>query len=71
MDFAQRIRKLRREQHLTQAQLAVKVGLTPRGYQEMELGTLPRYNNLLALADYFDVSVDWLMGRTEKREVNR
>ena len=71
MDFAQRIRKLRREQHLTQAQLAVKVGLTPRGYQEMELGTLPRYNNLLSLADYFDVSVDWLMGRTEKREVNR
>ena len=71
MEFAERIRRLRRAEHLTQAQLAEKIGLTMRGYQDMELGSLPRYENLLRIADYYDVSVDWLMGRTEKREVNR
>lgn len=42
-----------------------------RGYQEMELGSLPRYENLLRIADYYDVSVDWLMGRTENRYAHR
>ena len=71
MTFAEKIRRLRREQRLTQAEFASEVGLTMRGYQDMELGTLPRYENLLRIAEYYDVSVDWLVGRTEKREVNR
>lgn len=71
MEFAEKIRRLRRERHLTQAELAAQVGLTMRGYQDMELGALPRYENLLRIAEFHDVSVDWLMGRTEKREVNR
>ncbi|MCI8910546.1 MAG: helix-turn-helix transcriptional regulator [Oscillibacter sp.] len=71
MEFAEKIRELRKSQHLTQAEVAKKVGLTTRGYQDMELGSLPRYENLLRIAEYYDVSVDWLMGRTEKREVNR
>ena len=71
MNFAERIRKLRRAEHLSQAEFAKRIGLTMRGYQDMELGSLPRYENLLRIADYYDVSVDWLMGRTEKREINR
>ena len=71
MDFAERIRRLRRAEHLTQAALATKIGLTARGYQDMELGTLPRYENLLRIADFYDVSVDWLMGRTEDREAHK
>lgn len=71
MDFAERIRRLRRAEHLTQAEFAKRVGLTMRGYQEMELGSLPRYENLLRIADYYDVSVDWLMGRTENREAHK
>ena len=67
MDFAERIRRLRRAEHLTQAALAQKIGLTTRGYQDIELGSLPRYENLLRIAEYYDVSVDWLMGRTEAR----
>ena len=71
MSFADKLRKLRKEQHLTQAEFAKRVGLTTRGYQDMELGTLPRYNSLLCIAEYYDVSLDWLTGRTEKREINR
>lgn len=32
---------------------------------------LPSAENLIRLADYFDCSVDYLLGRTDKREVNR
>ena len=32
---------------------------------------LPSVENLLKLADYFGVSTDYLLGRTEKPEVNR
>ena len=71
MEFSERIRRLRRAEHLTQAQLAEKIGLTMRGYQDMELGSLPRYENLLRIADYYDVSVDWLMGRTENRNAHK
>ena len=50
---------------------AAEIGISMRGYQEMELGTLPRYEKLLRIADYYDVSVDWLMGRTENRYAHR
>ena len=71
MDFAERIRRLRRAQHMTQAEFAEKIGMTMRGYQDIERGSMPRYENLLRIADFYDISVDWLMGRTEKREINR
>ena len=34
-------------------------------------GTSPTINALIQLADYFDVSIDYLAGRTDKPEVNR
>ena len=34
-------------------------------------GSVPSAENLIKLADYFDVSVDYLLGRTDKPEVNR
>ncbi len=69
--FAEQIRILRNEKHLTQAAVAANIGLSARGYQDLELGTTPRGDTLLAIAEFYDVSIDWLMGRTEKREVNR
>ena len=71
MDFSEKIRKLRRGKKLTQIQAAQEIGISMRGYQDMELGTLPRYERLLRIADYYDVSVDWLMGRTENRESHK
>lgn len=71
MGFSEKIRKLRRGKKLTQVQAAQEIGISMRGYQDMELGTLPRYERLLRIADYYDVSVDWLMGRTENRESHK
>lgn len=68
--FSERIKSMRKEKHLTQAELALNVGLSTRGYQDLELGATPRGDTLLAIAEFYDVSMDWLMGRTEKREVN-
>ena len=69
--FSEKIRQLRKERHLTQAEVAKEVGLSARGYQDLELGAKPRYEALLHIADFFDVSVDWLMGRTDDPAVNR
>ena len=68
--FSERIRMLRNEANLTQAQAAQKVGLSPRGYQDLELGANPRGDTLLSIADFYGVSIDWLMGRTDVREIN-
>lgn len=69
--LAERLCQLRKEQHLTQKQVAAAIGVTWRGYQNLEATTLPQYATLLNLADFFHVSADYLMGRTDKREVNR
>ena len=69
--FSERIRVLRGEKNLTQAQVAQDVGLSARGYQDLELGATPRGDTLLAIAEFYGVSIDWLMGRTDIREVNR
>ena len=69
--FSEKIRQLRKERHLTQAEVAREVGLSARGYQDLELGAKPRYEALLHIADFYDVSVDWLMGRTENPHAHR
>lgn len=69
--FAEKIRALRKERKLSQAEVAKEVGMSARGYQDLELGAKPGFDNLLHIADFFDVSADWLMGRTENRDVNR
>ena len=69
--FSERIRMLRGEKHLTQAEVAREVGLSARGYQDLELGATPRGDTLLAIAEFYGVSIDWLMGRTDTRDVQR
>ena len=69
--FSERIRMLRGEKHLTQAEVAREVGLSARGYQDLELGATPRGDTLLAIAEFYGVSIDWLMGRTDNPAVNR
>lgn len=72
MIFNDRLKILRDEQSATQAIAAKEIGIPPRTYQRLEMdGCKTHYDTLLKIADYYDVSVDWLMGRTDKREVNR
>ena len=69
--LAERLRLLRQERKLTQEQVAKEVGLSARGYQDYELGRQPNSSALLHIAEFYGVSTDWLLGRTDKREVNR
>ena len=71
-DFAKRLRIIRKKKGLTQKQLAVEVGASERGIQSYEIGERsPAFDQLITLADYFDVSIDYLVGRTDKPEINK
>lgn len=72
MIFNERIKEIRKEKGLTQVQAAQELGIAYRNYQRLEAdGNTPHYSTLAQIADYYNVSVDWLMGRTDVREVNR
>ena len=68
-DLSERLRILRDERGFTQKDVANFLGKSLRAYQYYEAGTRrPEYPHLLALADFFDVSLDYLTGRSETRE---
>ena len=64
------LRKLRKEAGVTQPQVAQSCGISYRQYCRFENAEQkPGYDKLIALADYFNVSLDYLVGRSSKREV--
>lgn len=69
--FSEKLRLLRKERGWTQKEAADATGMSYRGIQDLEAGKKPSYDSLMKIADGCHVSVDWLMGRTDKREVNR
>ena len=72
MDFGKRLALLRNEKGLTQKQLGEEFGTTERNIRFYEGGDrCPGVKTMIALADYFKVSIDYLVGRTDKRDVNR
>lgn len=71
-NFSQRLKALRREKKLKQREMADICGIKLRGYQQYEYDEgYPTVPGLIFLADYFDVSLDYLVGRTNKREKNQ
>lgn len=67
-----RLTELRKEKGLTQKNLADFLGIAPVSWQRFEYGSSkPKLDNIIALADYFDVSVDYLLGRTDNPSINR
>ena len=70
--FSERLRELRMERGLKQREMSEICGLKLRSYQDYEYNkSYPEVPGLVALADYFGVSLDYLMGRTDVREINR
>lgn len=70
--LAQRLRKCRKDAELTQMQVAVYCDITEKTYQNYELMTRePKLEILVRIAEYFNVSLDYLTGRTDHKEVNR
>ena len=66
MSFQERLIELRKAKGLTQRQVWEGVGMSPLGYQHYEYGKRePAYQKLLALADFYNVSIDYLVGRSD------
>lgn len=71
-DFSERIKALRCGQGMTQEALGKIIGVKPDSIYTYEKGrNYPEVRNLMILADYFGVSTDYLLGRTDNPEVNR
>ncbi len=64
--FAQRLRELREQNHMTQEYLADKVGTGKQTISQYELGKRRAdHDMLLMLADVFNVSTDYLLGKSD------
>ena len=70
--FSERLKLLRNENRYTQGAMAEIFGLKLRGYQSYEYGkAYPTVPGLIQIAEFFQVSTDYLLGRTDIREVSR
>ena len=66
MEF--RLKKLRKDKNISQLKLALDLNMnqnTISRYENMDREA--DYETLIKLADYFDVSIDYLLGRTDKK----
>ena len=67
--MAERIRALREQKGLTQKGMSEILGCTPSHYQKIEYGKVNIPTTTLAfIADYFNVSADYLLGRSDQKE---
>ena len=64
-----RILQLRQEHNLTQSYVASTLGITQTVYSRYERGlqTIP-LEQLVALSDYYSVSIDYILGRTDNKD---
>ena len=66
--FRDRLKELREEKGLTQIQLSEDLGMSRGAVGNYEAGArTPRLEDLENIADYFNVEIDYLIGRTNKR----
>ena len=64
--FQERLRLTRNEKGVSQKQVADGVNITEVGYQNYEVGRRkPNFDVLISLADFFNVSLDYLVGRSD------
>lgn len=66
--FAERLKNLRKESHRTSKEVAEFLGVSQRAYLYYESATnYPDVAGLIKLADYFEVTTDYLLGRSRGR----
>ena len=72
MPYYPRIRNLREDKDLTQTQLGAILSCSQRVYSNYERGdiVIPTAT-LIKLADFYDVSVDYLLNRTNNPKTNK
>lgn len=65
-NLAERLEELKESRNLKQKEIAEAVGVPLRTYQRYEYGERePQVSVLIRMADYFHVSIDYLVGRTD------
>jgi len=69
MDFSTRLKELRKGKKINQAEAGQIAGITSKQIQRYESSdSEPTLPVLIALADFFDVSLDYLVGRSDIAE---
>jgi len=63
-----RLKQLRKERDISQLKLAIDLNMNQNSISRYENGEREAdYETLIKFADYFDVSLDYLLGRTDKK----
>ena len=66
------LRKLRKEKGLSQIAVQMQTGIEQALISKYENGErVPPNETLMQLADFYGVSMDYIMGRTDRKEINR
>ena len=64
------LKAIRNERGISQQTLAVALGITQQSVNKYENHKIePDINTLIAIANYFDVTVDYLIGRTDENNL--
>ena len=67
-----RLKEVREKHGISQLKLALELNMNQNTISRYETGERQAgYKELILLADYFDVSIDYLLGRTDNPNVNR
>lgn len=67
--IGEQLKKLRKEKKWSQRKVAELIGISRGNYAHYETNSkVPREDNLQKLADLFDVSTDYLLGRTDEHK---
>lgn len=70
--LSERLKQCRKEKGFTQRELAIYSDITETAYQNYELMLRePKLEILIRIADILNVSLDYLVGRTDIKQVNR
>lgn len=68
--ISKRLLQTRKENNLTQAELSEKAGFSQRTYSDYETGkTIPTTSKLCYIAMYYNISIDYLVGRTDEKKI--
>lgn len=72
MPYYPRIRNLREDKDLTQSEMGKILSCSQRVYSNYERGDIDIPTaTLIKIADFHKVSVDYLLGRSDKKEMNK
>ena len=67
-----RLKELRKQKNISQIKLSIELNTNQNTISRYENGTREAYYKMLIkIADYFNVSIDYLLGRTNNPDINK